>query len=120
MLRRLLYIIVALLLLSAHLSFASATASGGRMPVTDHDKHLYLPVVIVFVNDTNKVKHVPQNRMDVLDRGVIKEVPKTKRQPKPEKVVPPADTTSNNNKPRSKRRPEGMERPPDIIRRNNN
>lgn len=70
-------------------------------------------------NDTTKVKRIPQNRMDILDHSTIKEVPKTKRQPKPEKIVAPADT-STNNKPRSKRRPDGVERPPDIIRRNNN
>lgn len=76
------------------------------------------------VIDTNKTKHNHQNRMDVLSPGVIKEIPRAKRQPKPEKIVTvntttaPADTT--NKKQRSKRRPEGMERPPDIIRRNNN
>ncbi|MBW4890647.1 hypothetical protein KXQ82_13005 [Mucilaginibacter sp. HMF5004] len=118
MLRRLPYIFIALLL-AARLSYAHTAVPGVRSYAPDLAPGIQnLFTTPVFNNDTTKVKHTPQNRMDVLDRGVIKEVPKTKRQPKPE-IIAPADT-SNKNKPRSKRRPEGVERPPDIIRRNNN
>lgn len=46
----------------------------------------------------------------------IKEVLRAKRQAKPEKI----DDTGKPAKPQRERRPEGMERPPEIPRRNNN
>jgi hypothetical protein len=51
------------------------------------------------------------------DKKKIKEIAKAKKQPKPEKIEP-----ENSGKQRSKRqrRPEGMERPPEIPRRNGN
>jgi hypothetical protein len=122
MLRRLLYIFI-LLLLSARLSYANVTVFGKHRLVVSSCGHNHNSIFSEtgFDTDTNRVKHPPQNRMDVLDHSTIKEVPKTKRQPKPEKIVvtAPVDTAANKN-PRSKRRPEGVERPPDIIRRNNN
>jgi hypothetical protein len=65
------------------------------------------------LTDTTKTKKQEQD-----DKKKIKEVPKAKKQPKPEKVEPP----SNAGKPKAKRqrRPEGMERPPEIPRRNGN
>jgi len=49
----------------------------------------------------------------------VKEVAKAKRQPKPEKV---SDNNQGDakNKNRRQRRPDGMERPPEIPRRNDN
>ena len=62
--------------------------------------------------DTTKTKKQEQE-----DKKKIKEVAKAKKQPKPEKVEPPGTS-----KPKSKRgqRPPGMERPPEIPRRNGN
>jgi len=56
------------------------------------------------------------------DKVKIKEVTKTKKQPKPEKVGPldnagPAQTKQRHKR---QRRPEGLERPPEIPRRNGN
>lgn len=124
MIKRFAYI-VALLLFTASLSFASASLNVEQqvpVPGAQHPASVHITIG----NDTTKTRRVTQNRMDVLDHSTIKEVPKTKRQPKPEKVADnkttekaatPADTA--NKKQRSKRRPEGLERPPDIIRRNN-
>jgi hypothetical protein len=69
--------------------------------------------------DTNRIKTVPQNRMDVLGVKKIKEVAKPKHQSKPEKVVAPVDTATANKKAKRQRRPDGLERPPEIPRRNN-
>lgn len=49
----------------------------------------------------------------------VKEVPKTKSQPKPEKVDD-ADAKKDKEKPKRERRPDGMQRPPEIPRRNDN
>lgn len=50
------------------------------------------------------------------DEKKIKEISKAKRQSKPEKI----DNAGNQPKPPRERRPEGMERPPEIPRRNGN
>ncbi|MDB5007708.1 MAG: hypothetical protein JWQ84_850 [Mucilaginibacter sp.] len=52
----------------------------------------------------------------------IKEVAKAKKQPKPEKIEPESNTATSNPKqrPKRQRRPEGLERPPEIPRRNGN
>jgi hypothetical protein len=51
------------------------------------------------------------------DKKKIKEVANAKKQPKPQKVEP-ANATKPKPKPKRQRRPEGMERPPEIPRRN--
>lgn len=70
--------------------------------------------------DTTATKNVKKISQD--DKVKIKEVTKTKKQPKPEKVVPADNTTASQTKQRHKRerRPEGLERPPEIPRRNGN
>jgi hypothetical protein len=50
------------------------------------------------------------------DEKKIKEISRAKRQSKPEKI----DDANNQPKRPRERRPEGMERPPEIPRRNNN
>jgi hypothetical protein len=62
--------------------------------------------------DTTKTKKQEQE-----DKKKIKEVTRAKKQPKPEKVEP---ANNKETKPKSKRqrRPEGLERPPEIPRRN--
>lgn len=49
----------------------------------------------------------------------VKEVTKAKRQPKPVKVDDDQNTDQKE-KPKRQRRPDGMERPPEIPRRNDN
>lgn len=66
-----------------------------------------------FLSDTIKVLKATAKA-----DGKVKEVTKAKKQPKPEKVdenPPKADE-----KPKRQRRPDGMERPPEIPRRNDN
>ena len=60
-------------------------------------------------------------KQDQEDKKKIKEVAKAKKQPKPEKIES-ADNpaASSKQKPKRQRRPEGLERPPEIPRRNGN
>ena len=63
------------------------------------------------LTDTTKTKKQEQE-----DKKKIKEVAKAKKQPRPEKPVEaPAKP-----KPKRQRRPEGLERPPEIPRHNGN
>jgi len=62
--------------------------------------------------DTIIKKHPP----DEDEKDKIKEISRAKRQSKPEKI----DEANGQPKPRRERRPEGMERPPEIPRRNSN
>lgn len=61
-------------------------------------------------------------KQDQDDKKKIKEVAKTKKQPKPEKIEPGVNTAASNSKqkPKRQRRPEGLVRPPEIPRRNGN
>ena len=63
------------------------------------------------LTDTTKTKKQEQE-----DKKKIKEVAKAKKQPKPEK---PVEVTPRP-KPKRQRRPEGLERPPEIPRHNGN
>ena len=59
---------------------------------------------------TNKTQQKPDSK--------VKEVAKAKKQPKPEKVD--GDNKADDKKTKRQRRPDGMERPPEIPRRNDN
>jgi hypothetical protein len=51
----------------------------------------------------------------------IKEVAKARKQPKPEKIEPADDkSVKSKQRPKRQRRPRGLERPPEIPRRNGN
>ena len=63
------------------------------------------------LTDTTKTKKQEQE-----DKKKIKEVAKAKKQPRPEK---PVEVTPRP-KPKRQRRPEGLERPPEIPRHNGN
>ncbi|MDO3643134.1 MAG: hypothetical protein ACTHMI_09045 [Mucilaginibacter sp.] len=65
------------------------------------------------LSDTTKIKKQEQE-----DKKKIKEVAKAKKQPKPEKVEPAEPQAKT--KPKRQRRPEGVERPPEIPRHNGN
>ena len=62
--------------------------------------------------DTIIKKHPP----DEEEKNKIKEISKAKRQSKPAKI----DDANKQPKSQRERRPEGMERPPEIPRRNGN
>jgi hypothetical protein len=66
--------------------------------------------------DTTVTKNAKQHQLEE-EKKKIKEIAKAKKLPKPEKVeeVDPKKT-----KPKRQRRPDGLERPPEIPRRNNN
>jgi hypothetical protein len=69
--------------------------------------------------DTTKTAKQKQQELD--EKKKIKEVAKAKRQPKPEKVDDSGNQGSQNKvKPKRQRRPAGLERPPEIPRRNGN
>jgi hypothetical protein len=69
--------------------------------------------------DTTKTAKQKQQELD--EKKKIKEVTKAKRQPKPEKIDDPVNQGSQNKvKPKRQRRPAGLERPPEIPRRNGN
>jgi hypothetical protein len=71
---------------------------------------------VLYSDTTNKKK---QQEAD--DKKKIKEVAKAKRLPKPEKVDDnSAANSQNKTKPKRQRRPAGLERPPEIPRRNGN
>ncbi len=103
--------ILTLLLLAPILAMAA---------INQHQIHLS------FGNAANSLQ-IAQTRQDTIinkqskkdadddDKIKIKEIARAKKQSKPEKVD---DNESDANKKRKQRRPEGVERPPEIIRRN--
>jgi hypothetical protein len=61
------------------------------------------------------------SKKDHDDKKKIKEVARAKHQPRPEKLEPvETPAVSKKTKPKRQRRPEGLERPPEIPRRNGN
>ncbi|MGN6179049.1 MAG: hypothetical protein ACTHNW_07700 [Mucilaginibacter sp.] len=73
---------------------------------------LSLPIVYTILPDTTSKKHQAD------EKKKIKEIARAKRQPKPEKVEDATDASAQKPKPKRERRPEGLERPPEIPRRN--
>jgi hypothetical protein len=104
--------IVLLLILIPCLSSAKLKVSHHPHVVIQHVVLLYSPMGLLA--DTAKKKEQD-------DKKKIKEVAKAKRLPKPEKLDDNADANSPPKaKPKRQRRPPGMERPPEIPRRNGN
>lgn len=103
MLKRLAYIIL-LLIFAISLSFAE-TGTGHRRPVFGSG------VRYVLALDTTKKQKAEEEKK-------IKEISKAKRQVKPEKIGD--EKTDSKAKPKRERRPEGLDRPPEIPRRNGN
>lgn len=106
--------IVVLLIFAPCLS--SAKIKNNRFIVISNTLEISLPGKEVLI-DTINTKNTKKQDQD----KKIKEVAKAKKQPKPEKLEP-ADNTATPPKPKPKRqrRPEGMERPPEIPRRSGN
>jgi hypothetical protein len=71
--------------------------------------------------DTTLNKSAKQKQHELDEKKKIKEVAKAKRLSKPEKVDEAGNSTSQTKvKPKRQRRPAGLERPPEIPRRNGN
>ncbi|MHB8206735.1 hypothetical protein [Mucilaginibacter sp.] len=69
--------------------------------------------------DTTSSKNT-KHQQDADDKKKIKEIAKARRQPKPEKIVIDDAPAIKKQKPKRQRRPEGLEQPPEIPRRNDN
>ena len=109
MIKRFAYIVL-LLIFASCLSFAAS--------VKNRYAHLsYMRVWLPVPNflDTVAAKKTKQQQED--EKKKIKEIARAKRQVKPEKVD---EQSPAKPKPKRERRPEGMERPPEIPRRNGN
>ncbi|MBD1385065.1 hypothetical protein IDJ75_07225 [Mucilaginibacter rigui] len=104
--------IVLLLIFAPRLSYAKSSAR-----FHSNLFHAHSTVSFITINslqhDTTLTKG--KQKQSEEDKKKIKEVAKAKKQPKPEKIetVDPAKP-----KPKRQRRPEGLERPPEIPRRN--
>src|SRR3979411_2848098 len=74
------------------------------------------------VNENLVDTTILKTKKQELEEKKIKEVAKAKKQPKPEKIEPGNNTATPPpiERPKRQRRPEGLERPPEIPRRNGN
>jgi len=108
MIRRFAYIVL-LLVLASRLSTAASIKSSSPL-ILSFPHRLYM----IINRDTLTTKKAKQQEDD---KKKVKEIGKAKHQAKPEKVDEPAAVKP---KPKRERRPEGMERPPEIPRRNGN
>ena len=109
--------IVLILILMPCLSYAKINVSYyHNMP----KRHLGDPALLIFLySDTTKTARQKQQELD--EKKKVKEVAKAKRLPKPEKVSESGNANSPPKvKPKRQRRPAGLERPPEIPRRNGN
>ncbi|UOE50102.1 hypothetical protein MTO98_03320 [Mucilaginibacter sp. SMC90] len=105
--------IVLLLIFAIRISSASALTKNIDAPAYTGNK---MPVILSYTllkTDTAKTKKQQED-----EKKKIKEIAKAKRQAKPATVDD--DAVPLKPKPKRQRRPEGMERPPEIPRRNGN
>jgi hypothetical protein len=108
MMKRFAYIVM-LLIFASCLSFANSHSVSSNYGLLHHK--LY---TIPFTDTTNAKKLKQQQEEE---KKKIKEIAKAKRQAKPEKID---DKDAVKPKPKRERRPEGLERPPEIPRRSGN
>jgi len=80
-----------------------------------NNNRLSAPVYMATI-DTATTKNT--KKQSDQDNKKVKEIGKAKRQPKPEKIAPADASAGTKPKPKRQRRPEGLERPPEIPRRN--
>ena len=109
MIKRFAYIVL-LLIFASCLSYAAKAKTMPYSVVVS----VYRPSYILIAIDTSSKKLKQQQEEE---KKKIKEISKAKRQAKPEKIDDVIDAPT---KPKRLRRPEGMERPPEIPRRNEN
>lgn len=111
--------IVLLLILMPCLSSANITGNHHHDLSESYDTGLILKGE--FFTDTTLNKSAKQKQRELEEKKKIKEVAKAKRLSKPEKVDDTGNSTSPTKvKPKRQRRPAGLERPPEIPRRNGN
>ena len=108
--------IVLLLILIPCLSSAKIKVSRNDHVLKKHDVRLDSSTG-TFI-DT--IKTAKQKQQEIDDKKKIKEVSKAKRLPKPEKIDESGTNSQPKAKPKRQRRPPGLERPPEIPRRNGN
>jgi hypothetical protein len=110
MIKRLAFVVLLLIFASGLLSEVIA---GNREVMNGNARRSF--VYAQLQKDTIK-KHLPDE-----DQKKIKEISKAKRQAKPEKIgaIDVVKDPKATSKPRQ-RRPEGLDRPPEIPRRNGN
>jgi hypothetical protein len=111
--------IVLLLILIPWLSSAKIRISSYKDVFKDHVISIDSSKEVLI--DTVVTKTAKQKQQELEEKKKIKEIAKAKRLPKPEKI----DETGGSNsqpkvKPKRQRRPPGLERPPEIPRRNGN
>lgn len=112
MIKRFAYIVLLLIFATALSSSKIETGAHGFVAARLH------PILFQQTRDTTNAKKKQQEE----DKKKIKEISKAKRQSKPEKIDD-ADNVQDQKvkaKPKRQRRPEGLERPPEIPRRNGN
>jgi len=107
------FVYIVLLLIFAP-CLSSAKIKNNHFHVFSDRLKLSLPFKEMAI-DTVTTKNNKKPEPD--DKKKIKEVAKAKKQPKPEKIEP-LNNTGAKHKPKRQRRPEGLERPPEIPRRN--
>ncbi|MBK0379748.1 hypothetical protein [Mucilaginibacter segetis] len=121
MIKWFLYIVLLMIFVPRLLAAKSSSFTGN----TRDDLSFYIPgatqrdTIITKTDKQHSAEDEKQDKKDDKDKKKIKEVAKAKKMPKPEKVED-AGTADSKEKPKRKRRPEGVERPPEIPRRNNN
>lgn len=96
----------------------SAKTKSNTFYVISDTLEISLPYKAILIDTINS----KSKKQEQEDRKKIKEVARAKKQPKPEKIEP-GDNTANQSpktKPKRQRRPEGLDRPPEIPRRNGN
>jgi outer membrane biosynthesis protein TonB len=106
--------IVVLLIFAPCLS--SAKIKNSRFDFVCNKLEISLPLEKILA-DTSTVR---SKRLEQEEKKKIKEVAKARKQPKPERVEPGDNQATPKVKPKRERRPEGLERPPEIPRRNGN
>jgi len=109
------YIVVLLIFAPC---LASAKIKNNHFKIVNIQLGVSLPGKEMLIDTTAKKSNKKQEQED---KTKIKEVAKAKRQPKPEKIESTEHPATQKPKPRPKRqrRPEGLERPPEIPRRSN-
>jgi hypothetical protein len=105
------YIVLLLIMTPALLS---AKDKGNQHALNNN---LSGPAYIVAI-DTSSTTAKNTKKQPDQDSKKVKEIGKAKRQPKPEKIEPADASGTAKPKPKRQRRPEGLERPPEIPRRN--
>src|SRR5476651_523087 len=112
MIKRFAYIVL-LLLFASCLSFANTIKN--KSYVINFSYHNPHKEMLIDTTAARKKQQQEDEKKKDDEKKKIKEIAKAKHQTKPEKVD---DKAEQKPKPKRERRPEGMERPPEIPRRN--